>query len=225
MAKIIKSDTPTIANRNQRRRQRTRETILAAAELVFRRKGIDGTTVNDITEQADAPVVADFYRQCPLIRFVGRQSKVVDICGEKLNEEYVRTIVTDILKKHNLNASFWMMAPEASSEARPFYALFVQFDAAGVQIDERNILIGGDLLHNIDVRNQRRMNLAVFAELPPAIQRTIRAETGGVPIRDIQKNSNNDQVVYRVLFQNALLFPPLYIAADGSVLLSADAGG
>src|SRR5467141_3536267 len=53
MAKIIKGDTSTIANRNQRRRQRTRETILAAAELVFRRKGIDGTVVNDITEQAD----------------------------------------------------------------------------------------------------------------------------------------------------------------------------
>ena len=53
MAKIIKSDAPTIANRNQRRRQRTRETILAAADHVFRRKGIDGTTVNDITEQAD----------------------------------------------------------------------------------------------------------------------------------------------------------------------------
>lgn len=51
--KIIEGDVPTIANRNQRRRQRTRETILAAAELVFRRKGIDGTTVNDITEQAD----------------------------------------------------------------------------------------------------------------------------------------------------------------------------
>lgn len=51
--KIIKDDAPATANRNQRRRQRTRETILAAAELVFRRKGIDGTTVNDITEQAD----------------------------------------------------------------------------------------------------------------------------------------------------------------------------
>jgi AcrR family transcriptional regulator len=51
--KIIKDDTPAIANRNQRRRQRTRESILAAAELVFRRKGIDGGTVNDITEQAD----------------------------------------------------------------------------------------------------------------------------------------------------------------------------
>jgi AcrR family transcriptional regulator len=52
-AKIIKDDTSTAANRNQRRRQRTRETILVAAELVFRRKGVDGTTVNDITEQAD----------------------------------------------------------------------------------------------------------------------------------------------------------------------------
>ena len=51
--KIIKGDTPSIANRNQRRRQRTREAILAAAELIFRRKGIDGTVVNDITEQAD----------------------------------------------------------------------------------------------------------------------------------------------------------------------------
>ena len=51
--RIIKGDTSAIANRNQRRRQRTRETILAAAELVFGRKGIDGATVNDITEQAD----------------------------------------------------------------------------------------------------------------------------------------------------------------------------
>jgi AcrR family transcriptional regulator len=51
--KIIKDDTSSTTNRNQRRRQRTRETILVAAELVFRRKGIDGTTVNDITEQAD----------------------------------------------------------------------------------------------------------------------------------------------------------------------------
>lgn len=51
--KATRGDTSTIANRYQRRRQRTRETILASAELVFRRKGIDDTTVNDITEQAD----------------------------------------------------------------------------------------------------------------------------------------------------------------------------
>lgn len=57
-----------------------------------------------------------------------------------------------------------------------------------------------------------------FAELPPAVQRTIRAETGGAQITDIEKGYNNDQTVYRVLFENTALFPPLYIASDGSVL-------
>jgi AcrR family transcriptional regulator len=50
---IAHEDPPETANRNDRRRQRTRETILAAAERVFRRKGIDTTTVNDVTEAAD----------------------------------------------------------------------------------------------------------------------------------------------------------------------------
>jgi AcrR family transcriptional regulator len=50
---IAQDDPPETANRNDRRRQRTRETILAAAERVFRKKGIDTTTVNDVTEAAD----------------------------------------------------------------------------------------------------------------------------------------------------------------------------
>ncbi len=40
-------------NRHDRRRQRTREAILNAADRVFRLKGIDAATVNDITEEAD----------------------------------------------------------------------------------------------------------------------------------------------------------------------------
>jgi len=77
--------------------------------------------LNDVIE------VVDFHHRCPLIRFVGRQSKVVDICGEKLNEEYVRATVADVFQKHELNAIFWMMAPEWPTEARPFYTLFIQF--------------------------------------------------------------------------------------------------
>src|SRR5207247_7434812 len=50
---ITPDDLPETTNRNDRRRQRTRETILAAAERVFRRQGIDTTTVNDVTEAAD----------------------------------------------------------------------------------------------------------------------------------------------------------------------------
>ncbi|HZT98923.1 MAG TPA: GH3 auxin-responsive promoter family protein [Ktedonobacteraceae bacterium] len=86
--------------------------------------------LNDLIE------VVDFYHQCPLIRFVGKQSKVVDICGEKLNEEYVRTTVTALLTKHNLNPSFWMIAPEWSDADRPFYTLFIQF-APDAAIDKR----------------------------------------------------------------------------------------
>jgi hypothetical protein len=85
--------------------------------------------LNDLIE------VADFYHQCPLIRFVGRQSKVVDICGEKLNEDFVRATVTKLLAKRALGAAFWMMAPECPPDARPFYTLFIQFDA-GIAINE-----------------------------------------------------------------------------------------
>ena len=52
-SEIIKAETSAPLNRHQRRRQQTREAILAAADQVFRRKGIDGATVNDITEEAD----------------------------------------------------------------------------------------------------------------------------------------------------------------------------
>ncbi len=91
------------------------------AVIVTTGAGLYRYQLNDMIE------VADFYRQCPLIRFVGRQSKVVDICGEKLNEEYVYAIVTNILAKYTLNTTFWMMAPEWPDENRPFYTLFIQF--------------------------------------------------------------------------------------------------
>jgi AcrR family transcriptional regulator len=48
-----KKDVAEPVNRNQRRRQRTRDTLLAAADRVFRRKGVDDATVNDVTEEAD----------------------------------------------------------------------------------------------------------------------------------------------------------------------------
>lgn len=45
--------TEPVGNRNDKRRQRTREMLLAAADRMFRSKGIDATTVTDITEEAD----------------------------------------------------------------------------------------------------------------------------------------------------------------------------
>lgn len=76
--------------------------------------------LNDLIE------VVGFHQQCPLIRFVGRQSKVVDICGEKLNEDFVRGAVAQVLARSGLHASFWMLAPVCPLAARPYYTLFLQ---------------------------------------------------------------------------------------------------
>lgn len=59
---------------------------------------------------------------------------------------------------------------------------------------------------------------AQFASLPPAVQHSVRAETGSAEIEDIVKDTNSVPVVYRVYFVNRQAFPPMYLTADGSVL-------
>lgn len=110
------------------------------AVIVTTGGGLYRYRLNDVIE------VVDFYRECPLIRFVGRQSKVVDICGEKLNEAFVRATIEDVLAKHGLKAAFWMMAPQWPDEGRPFYTLFIQFDG-GMAVDEEQLQ---RLTHEID---------------------------------------------------------------------------
>ncbi len=57
-----------------------------------------------------------------------------------------------------------------------------------------------------------------FGALPPAVQNTIRAETGGAEIEDIRRDTVNGQPLYRIYFTKADVLPPLYVAPDGSVL-------
>ncbi|HEV2208482.1 MAG TPA: hypothetical protein VG167_06870 [Verrucomicrobiae bacterium] len=58
-----------------------------------------------------------------------------------------------------------------------------------------------------------------FGGLPPAVQRTVRSETGGAPIADVQKTTRADgSLVYVITFEKASVMPPLYIAPDGTVL-------
>jgi len=57
-----------------------------------------------------------------------------------------------------------------------------------------------------------------FSQLPPAVQRTVRAETGSSAIARIDKGTSDGKTVYRIAFENAELFPPLYVSPNGSVL-------
>ncbi len=82
--------------------------------------------LNDVIE------VLGFEAQCPLIRFIGKQDKVVDICGEKLNEQFVGEVVRIAISKIGCKPNFWMVAPERFSSLVVEYTLFVQFkDSTG----------------------------------------------------------------------------------------------
>lgn len=85
--------------------------------------------LNDVVE------VLGFWAECPLIRFVGKQDKVVDICGEKLNEQFVSNVVRQVILRSDPQPSFWMMAPERSSAQLVEYTLFLQF-ANGMVVEE-----------------------------------------------------------------------------------------
>ena len=52
------------------------------------------------------------------------------------------------------------------------------------------------------------------------MQNTVRAQSGTVEITDILRNDTTGSPVYVFYFKNAELFPPLYVASDGSVLRS-----
>ena len=67
-----------------------------------------------------------FENQCPLIRFIGRQDKVVDVRGEKLNEGFVSDVARRKLSRSGHHATFWMVAPEVSSVNDFAYTLFIQ---------------------------------------------------------------------------------------------------
>ena len=59
---------------------------------------------------------------------------------------------------------------------------------------------------------------AKFGALPPIVQRTVLAEVGPEEITDAVRDTSSGRVVYKIYFRDSEIFPPLFIAPDGSVL-------
>jgi hypothetical protein len=59
---------------------------------------------------------------------------------------------------------------------------------------------------------------AKFGALPPAVQATVLAEAGTAEIVDAFRDTSSGRVVYKVYFREPEVFPPLFVAPDGSVL-------
>ncbi len=78
-------------------------------------------------ELNDMVVIIGFINQCPTLRFIGKAESVVDMFGEKLNENHVNQIVTEQIKLYDLQPTFWMMAPEQVDNLSGRYTMFLQF--------------------------------------------------------------------------------------------------
>jgi hypothetical protein len=59
---------------------------------------------------------------------------------------------------------------------------------------------------------------AKFSALPQVVQRTVLAEAGGAEVVDAVRDTSAGRVVYKVYFRDSEVYPPLFIAPDGSVL-------
>jgi hypothetical protein len=57
-----------------------------------------------------------------------------------------------------------------------------------------------------------------FGALPPAVQNTVRAETGSAEIEDVVTIHRADQTSYEIYFRDDGILPPLLVSSIGSVL-------
>jgi hypothetical protein len=76
----------------------------------------------------DVVEVVGFHHACPLIRFLGREDGVVDLRGEKLNEQLVSEWVRRVLDRRRLDTVFWLLAPCRDGNKDLSYALFLELD-------------------------------------------------------------------------------------------------
>ncbi|MFA6216705.1 MAG: GH3 auxin-responsive promoter family protein [Candidatus Omnitrophota bacterium] len=71
--------------------------------------------------------VVGYKNQCPLARFISKESNISDVAGEKLNEFHVAAILKEAFNKYSLEPVFFLLAPERVVKKQAyFYALFLE---------------------------------------------------------------------------------------------------
>ncbi len=77
----------------------------------------------------DVIEVVGFFRQCPLIRFVGKEDRVIDLFGEKMNACFVDLQLKEIFRKYSLHPKFYTVIPERfPSRQAARYVLLIQLE-------------------------------------------------------------------------------------------------
>jgi hypothetical protein len=88
----------------------------------------------------DRILVDDFFGELPCFCFVGKEDQVVDFYGEKLNENFVATVLSEVLGKSDLEPRFSLLALE-DTLTPPAYVAYLELDgdipdSLAAQIDQ-----------------------------------------------------------------------------------------
>jgi hypothetical protein len=88
--------------------------------------------------------VVDYLNQTPCFRFLGKGDKVSDWFGEKLNEQFVSTILSNLLKEYRLTPNFAMLAPDENRNEF-HYTLYIELPPHQKKLD-----VGLELSSSLD---------------------------------------------------------------------------
>jgi hypothetical protein len=108
--------------------------------------------------------VTGFIQDAPCVRFVGREGKVCDLFGEKLQGAFVSGVIRRALAQQGIQPRFMLLAPVAGAQPKPAYALFLEAGAGwDAAILQRNLEEG--LAENFHYQHCRRLGQLAGARI------------------------------------------------------------
>lgn len=116
--------------------------------------------LNDIVE------VKGYYKNTPLIKFISKSDIISDICGEKLNENFIGDIFKIISKKFLTKKGFMFLAPQKNKDSFN-YTLYLEKGIIKSNIGIQTLLkaLDTELMNNFHYNHCRKMNQLSFPKL------------------------------------------------------------
>jgi hypothetical protein len=110
-------------------------------------------SLHDIVE------VSGYYKNVPILKFLGKSDLVCDITGEKLNEIHVASVIERVEREFGLKSSFRFVTPQITNGI-PVYVLMIENIDHPILMDFQNKITGrlDELLfENYHYKNSRKL--------------------------------------------------------------------
>ncbi len=113
-----KAETPLLAH--QLKKGKTYEVLITTGGGLYR------------YALGDRITVSGFLGKTPLVEFFGKSGNITDLCGEKLHEVFVSSVLGNVFARHRLKTRFVLIAPNV--ERPPHYTIFIETDVPSDEI-------------------------------------------------------------------------------------------